>query len=159
MVKIRIRYLRGLPVESAESTFLGNFRWEQRRDSEAPFRTFGKVLSADGRVVSVFDMDDVLLLEVGAARFGGYADEVIKGHPELFDGTEVHGVREYPDSADPAKTIVAVDNENPQFFSVYVHYAPSAGEMRGVECVGDFATREEALAYARQLDEAYGWAR
>lgn len=53
---------------------------------------------------------------------------------------------------DLASTACEVDNENPQFFSVYVHLKEG-----GVECVGDFGTHLLAGQYAKELSMKYGW--
>ncbi|MGK8203114.1 hypothetical protein ACRS8P_28105 [Burkholderia cenocepacia] len=82
-----------------------------------------------------------------------YATEVIDGTPERFDAIEIQGVREEIDLIDPAKSCCEVDNQNPQFFSVYLHEVEG-----GVVCVADLATHELAVAYAEQLAGHYDWA-
>ncbi|MDK9702506.1 MAG: hypothetical protein OEL20_05155 [Sulfuritalea sp.] len=51
-----------------------------------------------------------------------------------------------------AGTNCEVDDENPQFFSVYAHRKEG-----GVVCVGDCATAELAMRYASELSATYGW--
>lgn len=86
-----------------------------------------------------------------------YADSIIEDRHHEFDGLEIHGVRDHHAPGDPNGTCCEVDNENPQFFSVYAHLKPTA-EYGGVECVGDFATHSLAEQYAKELGAKYGWA-
>ncbi len=81
-----------------------------------------------------------------------YADEIIAGNPHQFDAIEIQGVREYIDQTDPQGSFCEVDNDDPQFFSVYLHNV--AG---GVACVGDFSDVAEAAAYGDELAGRYGW--
>jgi len=89
-------------------------------------------------------------------QLGGekYAESIINGRPEDFDGVEVHGVREEMDvDADHDTIHCEVDDDNPEFFSVYGHLVRG-----GVECFGDFPTKAEAEAYAAELLVEYeGW--
>lgn len=82
-----------------------------------------------------------------------YATEAIDGTPERFDAIEIQGVREEIDLIDSAKSCCEVDNQTPQFFSVYLHEVEG-----GVTCVADLATHELAVAYAEQLAARYDWA-
>lgn len=75
-----------------------------------------------------------------------------------YDEVEVHGVRDlnkepggYP-GCEPDETCCEMDDENPQFFSVYGHLKEG-----GCECFGDFSTRDLANQYARELSAKYGW--
>jgi hypothetical protein len=79
-----------------------------------------------------------------------YADLIIKDSPELFNGIEIQGVREHSGVDD--ESFVEVDNENPQFYSVYVHLVSG-----GVDCVGDFSGCNDAIEYANELADKYGW--
>ncbi|WP_420213542.1 hypothetical protein ACN8ZM_40765 (plasmid) [Burkholderia aenigmatica] len=81
-----------------------------------------------------------------------FADAIIGNRPERFDALEIQGVREFVDPSNPDASFCEVDNESPQFFSVYVHYRTG-----GVECVGDHGSHELAAAYANALSEAHGW--
>jgi hypothetical protein len=81
-------------------------------------------------------------------KFGGYAPEVIAGNPERFEGVELEGVRE-------ADGHCEVDNETPEFFSVYLRLKRDGDDV-GACCVGDFETHGEATAYAENLARQYG---
>ena len=81
-----------------------------------------------------------------------YAGTIIKDSPEDYDALEIQGVRDFHAPNDPQGTCVEVDNEDPQFFSVYAHLV--AG---GVECVGDFGSHALADAYAKDLAMQYSW--
>ncbi|GGG86666.1 hypothetical protein [Edaphobacter dinghuensis] len=83
------------------------------------------------------------------AAFGGYAETIIKD-PEEYDCLEVHGVVEEPDGS--GGTVCEVNDETPQFFSVYAHL-----KLGSVNCIGDFHTREDALAYAESVSNKYNW--
>ena len=67
-----------------------------------------------------------------------------------YDFLEVHGVRDQ--SRNRIGTEVEVDNASPQFYSVFAHAAEG-----GMECLGDFSTRELALVYANELNVFYKW--
>jgi hypothetical protein len=81
--------------------------------------------------------------------FGGYAESIIK-NPADYDALEVHGVTS---ETDRDGTIhCEVDDENPEFYSVYAHRAQG-----GVECIGDFATQQDANKYADETASRYNW--
>jgi hypothetical protein len=82
-----------------------------------------------------------------------YAESIIKGHVALYDGFEVHGVRNLLEGLSSDETQFEIDNRNPQSFSVYVKL--KAG---GVDCVADCSDFDDAVDYARQLGKQYGWA-
>jgi hypothetical protein len=82
-------------------------------------------------------------------EFGGYAADVIAGRPERFQGIEVEGVREVDGHCQ-------VDNDAPEFFSTYLRLKPEGDDV-GVQCVGDFESIHEAIAYAESLALQYGW--
>lgn len=82
-------------------------------------------------------------------RYG--ATIVGERHAE-YDALEIQGVRDSNLPGDPEGSCCEVDNENPQFISVYVHL-----KKGGVECVGDFATHALAEAYAKELAVQYHW--
>lgn len=82
-------------------------------------------------------------------KFGGYATDVIAGRPERFERVELEGVRETDGHCE-------VDNETPEFFSVYLRLRPEGDDV-GVCCVGDFETHSDATAYAASLAGQFGW--
>ena len=82
----------------------------------------------------------------------GYADTIIGDRHEAYDALEVQGVRDINSPDDQGGSCCEVDNENPQFFSVYAHLKEG-----GVECVGDFATHILANAYATKLATKHRW--
>ena len=100
--------------------------------------------------ITAADEDAVLVLN------DRYADSIIGEQPDRYDAVEIHGVRDQHAPGDPLGTWCEMDDENPQFFSVYVHFKPSA-TTGGVECVGDFETHLMAEQYAKELGEKYGW--
>lgn len=81
-----------------------------------------------------------------------YGDSIIGNNHDRYDAIEIHGVRDHNSPGDPNGTCCEVDNENPQFFSVYVHLKEG-----GIECVGDFSTHDLAVLYANELAEKYHW--
>ncbi|SDG92081.1 hypothetical protein SAMN05216466_10658 [Paraburkholderia phenazinium] len=81
-----------------------------------------------------------------------YASAVIDGMPEQFDGIEIQGVREFIDPIDPDRSCCELDNQNPAFFSVYLHHREG-----GVACVADLESHELAVAYAELLAGRYDW--
>lgn len=81
-----------------------------------------------------------------------YAESIIAGNPSAYDAIEVHGVRNINDPNDSDETHYEIDDENPELYSVYLHCINS-----GTECVGDFSTHENALAYAKELSSMYSW--
>lgn len=68
--------------------------------------------------------------------------------PSTFDGIEVSGVA----YIDDAKRHVEVDNENPDFFSVYLHLVEG-----GVECIADFRDVASAKQVASNIKAAHGY--
>lgn len=79
-----------------------------------------------------------------------YAESIIGDHASEYDATEVMPVVYLPE----CDAYEVCDRNDPYFamWSTYVHCV--AG---GVECVGDFETEADALEYAKELDEKYGW--
>ena len=67
--------------------------------------------------------------------------------PENYDAVEIQGVRE-----DPVSNSIGVDNENPEFFSVYLHLKEG-----GVECIKDFSTLKEAQLFAADIASKHVW--
>jgi len=74
-----------------------------------------------------------------------YAEDIIKDRPEIFDATEISGVKSLGNG------IVEV-SDTPDFYSVYLHM-----EEGGVQCVGDFTELKDAEAYAKALSDKYFW--
>lgn len=81
-----------------------------------------------------------------------YANRLIRDAPGQFDAVEIHGVQQFPDAAHPARTCCEVDDDNPSFFSVYLHFVTG-----GVICCADLPTHRRALRYARAITRRYGW--
>lgn len=79
--------------------------------------------------------------------------------PRNFDAIEIQGVRNLaPNGADG--TNCEIDNDHPEFFSVYLHYKQrpgQPGQPGGVDCVGDFSDPEDAVDYAIELARQHGW--
>lgn len=89
---------------------------------------------------------------------GRYADSLITGNTHLYHGLEIHGVRDQNEPDDPMGTCCEVDDENPEFFSVYARYKPN--QVNGcieVLCVGDFSDYVMAKDYACELSRAHRW--
>lgn len=61
----------------------------------------------------------------------------------ISDALEVSPVHEEDGSCEVCEPADA------HFWSVYLHYDVTKSENRGVDCIADFATEAEALAYAR----------
>jgi hypothetical protein len=78
--------------------------------------------------------------------------ESVEGDFYKYDALEIHGVRVLHKSINPKGSICEIDDENPQYFSVYVHACRG-----GVECVGDFSKYELAKQYAEELSQKYQW--
>ncbi len=70
--------------------------------------------------------------------------------PIAYDAVEVHGVRDTGPLPD-GSTCCEVDDDQPQFFSVYGHLREG-----GVECIGDFDTKELDRAAAMELNAKFG---
>lgn len=81
-----------------------------------------------------------------------YAHGIIGDRPGDYQGIEVQGVRNQYPEGDPLGTAIEVDNDNPEFYSVYVHL-----KVGGSECVGDFGSPVLARDYAQRLHVQYGW--
>ena len=72
------------------------------------------------------------------------------GAVELYDAVEVHGVRDCYTSGQV--TVCEVDDDNPEFFSVYAHLREG-----GVECLEDFPTAAAAIEYGSALAARESW--
>lgn len=71
--------------------------------------------------------------------------------PRNFDAIEVHGVE--ATSPEPGIfPVIEVNDESPEFYSVYLHRREG-----GVDCVGDFSLLADAKAYALELSLIYAW--
>lgn len=81
-----------------------------------------------------------------------YATRLIRDAPGRFDAVEIHGVRQFPDAADPTRSCCEVDDDNPSFFSVSLHFV--AG---GVMCCADLPTHPRALQCARVIARRHRW--
>lgn len=120
----------------------------ERIDADGPFPP-GPLNEADEQrvaagVTSHFGLND------------RYFEEVVGDKVDLYDGIEIQGVREHHHPDDVNDTFIETDNENPQFFSVYVHLKPTPTDG-GTACVGDFETHAAAVAYADELAKKHGW--
>lgn len=85
-----------------------------------------------------------------------YFEEVVGDKVDLFDGIEIQGVREHHHPDDVNDTFIETDNEDPQFYSVYVHLKPTL-TSGGTACIGDFETHAAAVAYANELSKKHAW--
>lgn len=81
-----------------------------------------------------------------------YAESIIGMRAADYDALEIHGVRDMLSHDQTKGTACEIDNDNPQFFSVYVRLAEG-----GVDCVGDFGTDTLASLYAIELAQQYSW--
>lgn len=90
--------------------------------------------------------------DVSASLNCRYAESVIGDRSRSYDAIEIQGVREIIDPVDQNASCCEVDNDNPAFFSVYVHHCTG-----GVACVGDLGTHALAREYADELSRTYGW--
>ncbi|HJV75091.1 MAG TPA: hypothetical protein VJ654_12775 [Noviherbaspirillum sp.] len=79
-----------------------------------------------------------------------YADTVNGDNVAAYDALELHGVRDLNDPGHPDGTQCEVDDQNPQFYSVYAHLRDG-----GVDCVGDFSDPVRAVGYAAELQRKY----
>ncbi|WP_157129839.1 hypothetical protein [Burkholderia pseudomallei] len=81
-----------------------------------------------------------------------YVSRLIRDAPGRFDAVEIHGVRQFPDPSDPTRSCCEVDDDNPSFFSVYLHFATG-----GVMCCADLPTHPDALRYAHVIARRHRW--
>ncbi|MGG2042845.1 hypothetical protein [Burkholderia gladioli] len=79
-------------------------------------------------------------------------NRLIRDAPGRFNAVEIHGVRQFRDAGDPMQTCCEVDNDDPSFFSVYLHCV--AG---GVLCCADLPTHPVALHCAGVVAHRHGW--
>lgn len=114
---------------------------------------------ADGRSAPMKRTDEAAVaakLPALPSRTERFFEEVVGINVEAFDALEIQGVREFHNSADPEDNIIETDNDDPEFFSVYVHQKPTPTDG-GTACIGDFDTHAEAVAYAEELAQRYNW--
>ena len=81
-----------------------------------------------------------------------YGEAIIGIRQDEYDAIEINGVRDQHMPGDAQGTCCEVDNETPQFFSVYAHLKEG-----GVECIGDFEAHTMAVVYANELAKQYDW--
>ena len=95
----------------------------------------------DFHCVSVWGVQNALQAAYELGTGTGFPFDA--GLPTRFDGYEIHGVREFDEGN--GKFCEQVPDEEAEFWSLYGHIP---GE--GVECIGDYKTREHAEeTYAR----------
>ncbi|WP_152889628.1 hypothetical protein [Burkholderia cenocepacia] len=81
-----------------------------------------------------------------------YINRLIRNAPSQFDAVEIHGVRQFPDTSDPARRYCEMDDDHPSFFSVYLHFVTG-----GVTCCADLPTHLVALHCAGAVARRHGW--
>ncbi|WP_175787321.1 hypothetical protein [Burkholderia anthina] len=81
-----------------------------------------------------------------------YANRLIRNAPGRFNAIEIRGMRQFPDAADPEQTCCEVDDDNPSFFSIYLHYVDG-----GVTCCADMPTHSMAMLCAKATARRYDW--
>lgn len=83
-----------------------------------------------------------------------FADRNDFGNLTLYDGVEVHPVSWNPENGD----CETCERDDPELamWSVYLHIVPTVTEG-GVQCIADFATEEEAIAFAQGICWLQGW--
>lgn len=81
-----------------------------------------------------------------------YIRRLIRDTSGQFDAVEIHGVRQFADASDPTQTCCEVDNDNPSFFSVYLHFVTG-----GVTCCADLPTHSIALHCASVVARRHDW--
>jgi hypothetical protein len=86
-----------------------------------------------------------------AITYGGYASDIIL-NPADYDAMEINGVITETDRDGTTHCEAVFGETVPEFFSVYAHLVEG-----GVECIGDFATIENANIYAGEIAREYGY--
>ncbi|VWC75566.1 hypothetical protein BLA9940_04425 [Burkholderia aenigmatica] len=79
-------------------------------------------------------------------------NRLIRDAPGQFDAVEIHGVRQFPDASDPARSCCEVDDDHPSFFSVYLHYVGGS-----LMCCADLPTHPIARRCADVIGRRHGW--
>lgn len=76
---------------------------------------------------------------------------ILPNNPHEWTTVEVEGCR-IDGNSEEERTVIVVDNDKPEFWSVYL------GNPQGeLSCYGDFNTSEDATDFASELHEAYGF--
>jgi hypothetical protein len=95
-----------------------------------------------------FSFDDILT--TATMHFDAECEAEAANLPARFDAYEIHGIREFGKGKD--RYCEQVPDDEAQFWSLYGHIPG-----QGVECIGDFTTREHAEeVYARITGRRYG---
>jgi hypothetical protein len=81
-----------------------------------------------------------------------YADDVIGDGSAEVDSLELHGVRHLESTSSTEQHTAQVDDNNPQFYSVYTRM--KSGE---VSCIGDFSLYGDAKDYAEDIGIQFQW--
>lgn len=81
-----------------------------------------------------------------------YADEIIGNRHAHYNVIEINGVCDRNGPSDEEGTCCEVDNVHPQFFSVYARTRDGDSD-----CVGDCEHYSQALKYAQELSNRFGW--
>lgn len=79
-----------------------------------------------------------------------FASATIQGQPENYIAVEIHGARRIA-GADGVKTSV-VDDLRPDHIGTYVR-----DKQQRLLKIAEFGSHGEALPYAKELAERYGW--
>lgn len=75
-----------------------------------------------------------------------------QSHVHLFDGLEISPCHTVGVDGEQAFIEVCADPADAEFWSVYGHYNPAlCNGFGGVDCLEDFATEAEAMAFAEHL--------
>lgn len=119
---------------------LERYRWESDKEGISQPGSFGELQEWQDACVK-----NGLI----PAMSNGYADAIIGVDAERYDALEIHGVCKVPGGPEG---LCEVNDEEPDFYSVYVHL--KAG---GIDCIGDFQLLPDASAYAEELAKRYGW--
>lgn len=120
---------------------LDRYRWESDNEGISQPGSFGELQEWQDACVK-----NGLIPAMSSA----YADSIIGADSERYDALEIHGVRRIENEPEG---LCEVDDENPDFYSVYVHL-----KTGGVDSVGDFQLLPDAEGYAEELAKRYGWA-
>ena len=84
-----------------------------------------------------------------------YADTIMVGNSDAYLSLSVVGMRDLNADIEGEGTQFEVNFDNPQIYSVYIHPKGLDGLALGSECVGDMATHELAVDYARELSAKF----
>jgi len=67
-----------------------------------------------------------------------------------FDAVEVHPMR-FADPYDPENGVEYANDENADFWSVYLHAVPDPRGRSRLDCIGDFPREDSAVLHARRV--------